>query len=122
MGEHKVRPYGKAESSNMNDHEIQELQEEGLKEIRAAAKPEDLERLRVMYLGRKGALTQILRSLGQLDPEARRALGREANTVKQALEEALAQALEDLKTAALRDTGPVLDVTLANIGYHRVDK
>ena len=96
----------------MKDREIQELQEAALKEIQAAAKAEDLERLRVKYLGRKGALTQILRSLGQLDPEARRLLGREANTVKQALEEALGQALDDIKTAARRAAGPLIDVTL----------
>ena len=88
------------------DQKIQELQEAALKEIQAAAKAEDLERLRVKYLGRKGALTQILRSLGQLDPEARRLLGREANTVKQALEEALGQALDDIKTAARRAAPP----------------
>ena len=96
----------------MKDREIQELQEAALKEIQAAAKAEDLERLRVKYLGRKGALTQILRSLGQLDPEARRLLGREANTVKQALEEALTKALDDIKTAARRAAGPLIDVTL----------
>ena len=56
----------------MKDREIQELQEAALKEIQAAAKAEDLERLRVKYLGRKGALTQILRSLGQLGPAAPR--------------------------------------------------
>jgi phenylalanyl-tRNA synthetase alpha chain len=94
------------------DREIQELQEVGLKEIRAAANPEVLEGLRVKYLGRKGALTQILRSLGQMDPQARRRLGQEANTVKQTLEEALAQALAAIKEAARRAAGPVLDVTL----------
>jgi len=94
------------------DREIQELQEVGLREIQAGASPEDLERLRVKYLGRKGALTQILRSLGQLDPEPRRRLGREANTVKQALEEALAQALAALKDSARRAAAPALDVTL----------
>jgi phenylalanyl-tRNA synthetase alpha chain len=96
----------------IKDREIQELQNVGLREIQAAQSAEDLERLRVKYLGRKGALTQILRSLGQLDQEQRRRVGQEANKVKQALEEALAQALAVLKEAALRAAAPVLDVTL----------
>jgi phenylalanyl-tRNA synthetase alpha chain len=101
------------------DREIQELQEVGLREIRTAASPEDLERLRVKYLGRKGALTRILRSLGQMDPQARRRLGQEANTVKQALEGALAQTLAGLKDAARRAAAPVLDVTLPGRGLPR---
>ena len=60
-----------------------------------ARTPEVLELLRVKYLGRKGDLTQILRSLEDLDPELRRQVGQEANRAKQALEEALAQALAD---------------------------
>jgi phenylalanyl-tRNA synthetase alpha chain len=94
------------------DREIQELQEVGLKEIQAAQSAADLERLRVKFLGRKGAVTQVLRSLGQLEPEARRRVGQEANTVKQALEEALAQALTALKDAAMRAAAPAIDVTL----------
>ncbi len=42
--------------------------------------------LRVKYLGRKGDLTDILRSLGKLDPEVRRSVGQEANRAKEALE------------------------------------
>jgi len=94
------------------DREIQELQEVALLEIKSGQDAEGLERLRVQYLGRKGALTQILRGLGQLDPGERRRVGQEANTVKQALEEALEQALADLKEMARRAAGPMIDVTL----------
>ncbi|RJR41920.1 MAG: phenylalanine--tRNA ligase subunit alpha [Deltaproteobacteria bacterium] len=94
------------------DREIQELQEVALREIQAAQSAEDLERLRVKYLGRKGALTQILRGLGQLDPESRRRAGQEANAVKLALEEGLEQALKALKTAARLAAVPAVDVTL----------
>jgi phenylalanyl-tRNA synthetase alpha chain len=46
----------------------------------------DLEGLRVRYLGRQGALTQLLRSLGTLSPEERPAVGAAANEAKRALE------------------------------------
>jgi phenylalanyl-tRNA synthetase alpha chain len=92
--------------------EVQELREEARREIKQAPSAEALEALRVKYLGRKGALTQILRSLGRLDPEARRVVGQEANRAKEALEAALAQALAALKDAARLAPAPELDVTL----------
>ena len=48
--------------------------------------------LRTELLGRKaGKLTQILRSLGSLDPDERRAVGARANQIKAQLEAALAE-------------------------------
>ena len=59
----------------MTVEEIKNLETAALREIRGAGSPEDLELLRVKYLGRKGALTGILRSLGKLDPEVRKPTG-----------------------------------------------
>ena len=56
----------------MSSDAIKDLEIAALDEIHGANSPEDLERLRVHYLGRKGAVTGILRSLGKLDPEIRR--------------------------------------------------
>jgi phenylalanyl-tRNA synthetase alpha chain len=98
--------------TTLKKREVQELREEALKKIERAATPEALEALRIQYLGRKGALTQILRGLAQLDPAERRRLGQEANLAKEALEAALAQALETIRTAVRRAAAPVLDVTL----------
>jgi len=94
------------------EREVQELEEVALGEIRGAGSAADLERLRVKYLGRKGALTRILRSLTQLDPEVRRRVGQEANRAKESLEAGLAEALTALKEAARRAAAPELDVTL----------
>ncbi|EFL49825.1 phenylalanyl-tRNA synthetase, alpha subunit [Solidesulfovibrio fructosivorans JJ]] len=46
---------------------------------------EDLEEIRVAYLGRKGRLAALMSQLPGLDPDARRAAGQAANTVKQSL-------------------------------------
>ena len=62
--------------------QVKSLESAALQDIRQARTPEDLELLRVKYLGRKGDLTQILRGLKDLDPELRRQLGQEANRVK----------------------------------------
>lgn len=97
---------------SFKEREVQELQEQALREIRAAASAGDLERLRVKFLGRKGALTLILRGLKDLSPDLRRRVGQEANQAKQALEDALDQTLADLKAAARRAPAEELDVTL----------
>lgn len=62
-----------------------------------ASSLEDLEGLRVDFLGRKGRLAQIMGRLPQLAPEQRPAVGQAANTVKErcnALFEARKSALE----------------------------
>ena len=54
------------------EQEIAQLSEAALMEVRQAASPEELEALRVKYLGRKGSLTKVLRGLKDLDPDLRR--------------------------------------------------
>ncbi|MEW6173429.1 MAG: phenylalanine--tRNA ligase subunit alpha, partial [Bacillota bacterium] len=45
----------------------------------SARNPEELEAVRVRYLGRKGELTQILRQMASLSPEERPVVGQRAN-------------------------------------------
>jgi phenylalanyl-tRNA synthetase alpha chain len=54
--------------------------------IGGAASSSELEAVRVKYLGRSGALTQILKSLGTLPAEERPLVGAAANETKRALE------------------------------------
>ena len=63
--------------------------------IERAGSSTELEALRVRFLGRQGALTQLLRSLGTLPPEERPLVGAAANEVKRELE-----ALLDSRLAA----------------------
>jgi phenylalanyl-tRNA synthetase alpha chain len=55
----------------------------------AARTTADLEQIRVRFLGRQGALTQLLRSLGTLSPEERPRVGAAANEAKRELERLL---------------------------------
>jgi phenylalanyl-tRNA synthetase alpha chain len=54
--------------------------------IARASSSAELDALRVRFLGRQGALTQLLRSLGTLPPEERPVVGAAANEVKRELE------------------------------------
>jgi phenylalanyl-tRNA synthetase alpha chain len=70
--------------------------ERGLAQIGVAATLDELEQAKVGLLGRKAPWSEVQRSLGTVDPDARRELGRLSNEVKSALEEAL-----DTRRAAL---------------------
>ena len=61
-------------------------------ELDRATAPDQLQELRHRYLGRKrGAVTALLKSVSQAAPETRRDLGRQANALKQEIEQALAE-------------------------------
>ena len=88
-----------------------------------------LEAVRVRYLGRKGELTALLKSLGQLDPAERPRAGAAVNAAKQRLQASIAgrkQALlrEQLAAEVVAET---VDVTLpgrvpASGGLHPVTR
>jgi phenylalanyl-tRNA synthetase alpha chain len=77
--------------------ELQRVKEEALSSLGEVQSSEQLECWHKRYLGKSGALTEMLRSVGDLPREDRPAFGRAANEAKRALEEAYdvrAQALE----------------------------
>ena len=77
--------------------DLEDVKERALQELEQAHILEELERWRVSYLGRSGRLTQLLRGVGTLAPEARPAAGVAANQTKALLEQHLAQRQADLK-------------------------
>jgi phenylalanyl-tRNA synthetase alpha chain len=87
-------------------------------EIAQAASIEDLEQIRVRLLGKKGEITALLKSLGAMDPDARRVAGAQINEAKDALTQALdahRSALEAEQLAAQLASDAV-DVTLPGRG------
>jgi phenylalanyl-tRNA synthetase alpha chain len=69
--------------------------------ISAAANESALEQLRLEWLGKKGRLTSILRSVGSLPPDQRAAAGARANAMKSVVEQQLHTRLDQLRTARL---------------------
>ena len=62
---------------------------------------EELEKFRVEYLGKKGALTQVLRGMGSLSAEERPIVGQLANEIRSSIEEKISAKKETLAKAAL---------------------
>jgi len=69
--------------------EIQGLAQKTLQEVSAAPDLAALEEIRVRVLGKKGALSEILKKLGSLSAEERPAVGAGANLAKREIEDAL---------------------------------
>ena len=74
----------------------------------------ELENLRVSYLGKKGELTSLLKSLGNLPAAERPATGQIVNQAKQRIETALNTRKQELQTADIerRLTEESLDLSL----------
>lgn len=88
---------------------IDALEAEGERAFGAAASATDLETARVRYLGRKSDLTQVLRGLKDVPPDARGQVGARANEARQRLEAAFAAAESRLGAAPASSSR---DVTL----------
>ena len=80
---------------------LEDIKAEAAAAIDAAADIASLEELRVSYLGKKGALTGLLKGLGQLSAEERPKAGAEINAVKQVLNEQLNSRRDTLQSEAL---------------------
>ncbi|HKT18228.1 MAG TPA: phenylalanine--tRNA ligase subunit alpha [Stellaceae bacterium] len=93
---------------------LDSTREEWLRQIAAAPSLDALEQIRVSALGRNGEVTGLLKGLGALPPEERKARGAAVNTLKESLEAALGAARQRLERAALdqRLVQERLDVTL----------
>ena len=94
--------------------QLSNIRNEALAAIDGAASAQELDEVRVKYLGKKGALTALLKQMGTLSPEERPAMGALANEVREALTEALARRQKALEEEALdaRLKAEAVDVTI----------
>ena len=92
----------------------EQLKDALLADVAAASDLDLLEQLRVSALGRKGRITDLMKGLGALDPDERRATGQALNQVKEAVQSAIDARKAVLEDAALdaRLVDEVVDVTL----------
>jgi phenylalanyl-tRNA synthetase alpha chain len=83
-----------------------------LSNIEGAASLNELEGLRVAYLGRKGIVTQSLKAIGAMPAEARGAAGKAANAVRIEIEAALDTKERELSSAEVESAlSAPIDVT-----------
>ena len=87
-------------------------------DIRACTTLEDLEQVRVRLLGKKGVITEQLKTLGAMDPEAKKAAGARINAAKAEITSALDTRRTELdaQILAAQLAGDTVDVTLPGRG------
>jgi len=91
--------------------DLEDLKKEALSEFESAKNLSELEGLKVKYLGKKGKITQALKSLKDLPLEERKVIGKALNELKETLETLFE---EKRKTLLLteEDKPTSLDLTL----------
>lgn len=94
--------------------QVQEIKTAALEACSQASTVQELNQARVKYLGKKGELTLILRSMGQLPSEERPLFGKLVNEVRDELEQALKTRELELSAAEEQERlmGESLDITL----------
>lgn len=90
------------------------LQQDALKALQDAADLKSLQDVRVSILGKKGALTEIMKGMRDLSPDERPAVGNLVNGLKSCFEEAFTSRQEELQQQAIsqRLASEKIDVTM----------
>jgi len=75
---------------------LKKIEEEAELALAGADSLEKLEELRIVFLGKKGKITDVLKQMGKISPEERPVIGQEANKLKDRLNELLGARKEEL--------------------------
>lgn len=93
---------------------LEKIKNQAIEELGEIGSVEALESFRVKYLGKKGSLTSVLKSMGSLSPDERPIVGQRANEVRAAIEEKLEEARVNLaqKFENMKLASETIDVTM----------
>jgi len=93
--------------------QVEQIVAKARSDLSEAATADQVEQVRLRYLGRKGLLSRLFRSIPELPPEQRPAAGRAANEAKRQLTELIEQAAARVARPAER--APAFDPTLPGV-------
>jgi phenylalanyl-tRNA synthetase alpha chain len=98
--------------------DLEKLTADAQEKIDAADNLDDLDQIRVDYLGKKGELTSLLKTLGTLPAEERKTAGQDINIAKRDVQQAIELRKQSLEAAKLnaRLASEKVDVTLPGRG------
>ena len=94
-------------------NKLNEILERAKAEVAQAKVLNEINDCRIKYLGKKGEITAIMKSMGKLTPEEKKELGKAANTVRAEVETLINKKMEAIKKAEkeARLAAEVIDVT-----------
>ncbi|NLG86629.1 MAG: phenylalanine--tRNA ligase subunit alpha [Firmicutes bacterium] len=79
------------------EDKLKSLLDTALQVISSSCSQEELDKIRVRFLGRKGELTQILRTMKDISPEERPRIGQMANEIRDRLETELTSQMNKIR-------------------------
>ncbi len=98
----------------MDSSRLKQIREEAMRQIESSDALDKLNDIRVSYLGKKGELTSLLKSMKDLTAEERPKFGQMVNDVRQVIENKLEETKAKLSALAREEQmkAEVIDVTL----------
>ncbi len=96
---------------NVVTEETDKILRDAKQELEDAHSPEDVENVRVQFLGRNGVVSDLFSSIPDLPPDRRPEVGRAANQLKSTLEQLIEDTLEEVQEQDT-ESGPAFDPTL----------
>ena len=93
---------------------LSDLSKQALKDIRNSSTLEELDSVRVQYLGKKGSVSSQLKKLSKVDPDDRPRVGKEVNKLKKLVENEIANKKNSLNDKKIKSNieDSTLDVTM----------
>lgn len=106
---------------------MQEIRQAFSEKIKSALNTQALEEIRVEYLGKKGAVTGLMKTMKDLSAEEKKTFGQQVNVLKNEITEAIAEKVEQIKQKELEieiNSMPEFDVSappsLERGSYHPI--
>ncbi len=106
--------YSDIKEVNVMKEKLARIKSEALEKLQSADSMEILNDLKVAYLGKKGQLTEVLKSMKDVAPEERPAVGQMVNDARKEIEEAFEKTKNNLESAILsaKLKNETIDITL----------
>ena len=96
---------------------LSDLSKQALKDIRNSSTLEELDSVRVQYLGKKGSVSTQLKNLSELDPSDRPRIGKEVNKLKKLVEKEISNKKSLLNDKKIKS--PLIKMKDINLGGFR---
>ena len=94
---------------------ILEVKEQFLEELKSSQNTQDLEAIRVKYLGKKGAVTELMKEMKDLSNEEKKSFGQEVNLLKGEVTDKITERTKELKELEIQkeiDSMPDFDISM----------
>lgn len=106
---------------------INELRQAFSEKLESAVNTQTLEEIRIEYLGKKGSVTGLLKTMKDLSNEERKSFGQQVNVLKNEITEAIARKAEQIKQQELEkeiNSAPEFDLSAPPVtdrgSYHPI--